>query len=89
MQMHHAIFREPQFITLQRQRLGTNLWISMAPFQCKYSDCDSDYTNKGVDQLEYVIQQLKIQRHEVLEDYLISAWNPCQLDKWYYHLVMY
>ena len=61
--------------------LGPIYGFQWRHFNAEYSDCDSDYTNKGVDQLEYVIQQLKNPETRSSRRLLISAWNPCQLDE--------
>lgn len=61
--------------------LGPIYGFQWRHFNAEYSDCDSDYTNKGVDQLEYVIKQLKNPETRSSRRLLISAWNPCQLDE--------
>jgi thymidylate synthase len=52
-------------------------------FNAPYKTCDDDYTGKGVDQLQYIIDQLKDAdgggRHS--RRLVMSAWNPCQLDE--------
>ena len=50
-------------------------------FNAKYSDCNEDYRNKGVDQLDYVIKCLKDPSERYSRRLIISAWNPCQLDE--------
>ena len=53
-------------------------------FNAKYNDCLTDYTNKGVDQLQNIIDALKGD-HPSEDKYsrrlIVSAWNPCQLDE--------
>ena len=51
-------------------------------FNAPYKTCDVDYQGKGVDQLQYIIDQLndKDCRHHSRR-LIISAWNPCQLDE--------
>ena len=61
--------------------LGPIYGFQWRHFNAEYSDCDSDYTDKGVDQLEYVINQLKNPETRSSRRLLISAWNPCQLDE--------
>lgn len=52
-------------------------------FNAPYKTCDDDYSGKGVDQLQYIIDQLKDAdgggRHS--RRLVMSAWNPCQLDE--------
>jgi dihydrofolate reductase/thymidylate synthase len=43
-------------------------------FGAKYIDCHTDYTNKGVDQLEYVIKLLR--EDPFSRRIIINAWNP-------------
>ena len=50
-------------------------------FNAEYSDCDADYTNKGVDQLQNIIDQLKNPETRNSRRLVLSAWNPCQLDE--------
>jgi thymidylate synthase len=50
-------------------------------FNADYKDCDTDYTGKGVDQLQYIIDQLKDPSRRNSRRLLLSAWNPCQLDE--------
>ena len=50
-------------------------------FNAPYSTCEADYTGKGVDQLEYVINQLKDPEGRSSRRIIMSAWNPCQLDE--------
>jgi thymidylate synthase len=50
-------------------------------FNAKYKTCDDDYNGKGIDQLQYIINQLKdpVGRHS--RRLIMTAWNPCQLDE--------
>lgn len=50
-------------------------------FNAQYNTCDDDYSGKGVDQLKYIIDQLrdKVGRHS--RRLVMTAWNPCQLDE--------
>ena len=50
-------------------------------FNAKYSNCDADYSGKGVDQLEYIIRCLKDPKERNSRRLIMSAWNPCQLDE--------
>ena len=50
-------------------------------FNAPYSGCDSDYTNKGVDQLQNIIDQLKDPEKRNSRRLVMSTWNPCQLDE--------
>jgi thymidylate synthase len=49
-------------------------------FNAKYVDCKTDYTNQGVDQLQYIIDCLKNPKERFSRRLVMSAWNPCQID---------
>ena len=50
-------------------------------FNAKYKDCDTDYKNQGVDQLQYIIDNLKNPETIHSRRLVMSAWNPCQLNE--------
>jgi thymidylate synthase len=50
-------------------------------FNADYKDCNTDYTGKGVDQLQNIIDQLKTVDGRKSRRLVMSAWNPCQLDE--------
>jgi thymidylate synthase len=50
-------------------------------FNAPYTSCNEDYTGKGVDQLQNVIDILKDPLQRNSRRLVISAWNPCQIDK--------
>jgi len=50
-------------------------------FNAEYTDCHTDYTGKGVDQLKYIIDNLKHPTNRYSRRLIMSAWNPCQLDQ--------
>ncbi len=50
-------------------------------FNAKYNGCNVDYSNKGVDQLKYIINSLKNSEKRHSRRLVMSAWNPCQLDE--------
>lgn len=50
-------------------------------FNAKYTNCEDDYSGKGVDQLQYIIDQLKNEETRSSRRIIMSAWNPCQLDE--------
>tara|TARA_Y100000389_G_scaffold98517_1_gene95194 strand:- start:1185 stop:2126 length:942 start_codon:yes stop_codon:yes gene_type:complete len=50
-------------------------------FNAPYDNCHTDYTNKGVDQLKYIIDSLKDPNTRTSRRLIMSAWNPQQLDQ--------
>ena len=50
-------------------------------FNAKYDNCNTDYTGKGVDQLQNIIDQLKNPDTRNSRRLVMSAWNPEQLNE--------
>lgn len=50
-------------------------------FNATYKDCNDDYSKKGIDQLQYVIDQLKDPEKRNSRRLVVSAWNPCQIEE--------
>ena len=50
-------------------------------FNAPYDNCRTDYTNKGVDQLKYIIDSLKDPNTRTSRRLIMSAWNPQQLNQ--------
>lgn len=48
-------------------------------FNAEYKDCHTDYSGKGIDQLQYIIDKLKDPKERTSRRLILSAWNPCQL----------
>lgn len=61
--------------------LGPIYGFQWRHFNAPYMDCNSDYSNKGIDQLQEVINSLKDPSKNNSRRLLISAWNPCQLEE--------
>ena len=50
-------------------------------FNAKYTTCDENYSGKGVDQLQNIIDLLKNPETRSSRRMVMSAWNPEQLDE--------
>lgn len=50
-------------------------------FNAEYGTCQDDYSGKGVDQLQEIINTLKDKEKRYSRRILMSAWNPCQLNE--------
>jgi thymidylate synthase len=48
-------------------------------FNAPYETSETDYHNKGVDQLQQVINSIKT--NPFSRRHIVTAWNPCQLDE--------
>ena len=57
--------------------IGAGYGHQLRHFNAKYETCETDYTNKGFDQLSYVIDLLK--NNPTSRRILFSYWNPTQL----------
>lgn len=61
--------------------LGPIYGFQWRHFNADYVSCDTDYSNKGIDQLTEVINTLKDPLLRNSRRLIISAWNPCQLNR--------
>ena len=50
-------------------------------FNANYTSCNDDYSGKGVDQLQSIINSLKKVEERNSRRLIMTAWNPCQLDE--------
>lgn len=50
-------------------------------FNATYNGCHSNYSGKGIDQLQQIIDCLKDPERRNSRRLVMTAWNPCQLDK--------
>ena len=50
-------------------------------FNAPYENCDTNYSGKGVDQLQNIINELKDPSKRTSRRLVMSAWNPVQLDE--------
>lgn len=50
-------------------------------FNAPYTNCNENYSGKGVDQLQYIIDSLKDKEQRYSRRLVMSAWNPCQIDE--------
>ena len=58
---------------------GANYSFQWRHFGAEYVDCDTNYENKGTDQIAYIEHLLKT--YPMSRRIFLSAWNPCDLDK--------
>ena len=61
--------------------LGPIYGFQWSHFNAPYTDCETDYSGKGIDQLQKVIDDLKNPETRNSRRHVISAWNPEQLDQ--------
>ena len=65
---------------LEENDLGPIYGFQWRHFNAPYTDCKTDYTNSGIDQLKNIINILKDPEQRSSRRMIITAWNPCQLD---------
>lgn len=61
--------------------LGPIYGFQWRHFNTPYYNYLTDYTNKGIDQLAKLIEDLKNPETRSSRRHILTAWNPCQLDE--------
>ena len=61
--------------------LGPIYGFQWRHFNADYTDCDANYDNTGIDQLQYIIDTLKNPEKRTSRRLIMTAWNPCQIDE--------
>tara|TARA_B110000008_G_scaffold277676_1_gene319544 strand:- start:381 stop:1310 length:930 start_codon:yes stop_codon:yes gene_type:complete len=75
-------FLDAQGLTNNKEDdLGPIYGFQWRHFNAEYEDCDSDYSNKGIDQLNDIINLLKNPETRNSRRLIMTAWNPCQIHK--------
>ena len=74
-------FLESRGLSYEEDDLGPVYGHQWRFFNAPYTSCHEDYRNKGIDQLEKVIQDLKNPETRYSRRHIVSAWNPCQLNE--------
>tara|TARA_Y100000389_G_scaffold204645_1_gene258552 strand:- start:1938 stop:2855 length:918 start_codon:yes stop_codon:yes gene_type:complete len=68
-------------VNYEEDDLGPIYGFQWRHFNAKYSNCHENYNNKGIDQLNYIINELKNPETRNSRRLIMTAWNPCQIDK--------
>jgi thymidylate synthase len=66
---------------LEENDLGPVYGHQWRHFNAKYNTCNTDYKNKGVDQIQYIINCLNDPVERYSRRLILCAWNPEQLDQ--------
>ena len=66
---------------LEENDLGPVYGHQWRYFNAEYVDCKTNYSGKGIDQIQYIIDSLKDPVERYSRRLIISAWNPQQLDQ--------
>lgn len=64
---------------LEENDLGPVYGHQWRHFNAKYINCKTDYSEKGIDQLNEIILILKNPKLRNSRRLILSAWNPCQI----------
>ena len=72
-------FLEQNNLPYEEDDLGPVYGHQWRHFNASYTDCNTDYSNSGVDQLQNVINSLKDPAQRSSRRHIVCAWNPCQL----------
>ena len=67
--------------TLPENDLGPIYGHQWRHFNAPYINCFTDYTGKGVDQLQGIINALKDEKQRTSRRLILSAWNPLQINE--------
>jgi len=73
-------FLKSRNLSYEQDDLGPVYGHQWRHFNAPYTSCHDDYTNKGVDQLQNVIRDIKNPETRFSRRHVVSAWNPCQID---------
>ena len=74
-------FLDSRQLTYKEDDLGPVYGHQWRFFNAPYVDCETDYTGQGVDQLKYIIDNLKDVEKRKSRRLIMSAWNPLQIDE--------
>lgn len=74
-------FLDSRNLSYEENDLGPVYGHQWRHFNAPYENCHNDYSGKGVDQLQNIIEMLKDPTQRSSRRMVISAWNPCQIDQ--------
>ena len=74
-------FLDSRNLSYEENDLGPVYGHQWRHFNAPYENCDNDYSGKGVDQLQNIIEMLKDPQQRTSRRMVVSAWNPCQIDE--------
>lgn len=74
-------FLDSRGLNYEENDLGPVYGHQWRHFNAEYVNRYTDYTNQGIDQLQRVIDDIKNPETRFSRRHIVSAWNPCQIDK--------
>ena len=72
-------YLKSQGLNYEEDDLGPIYGHQWRHFNAEYTNSSTDYSNKGVDQLQEVIDNLKNPETRYSRRHIVCAWNPCQI----------
>ena len=66
---------------LNENDLGPIYGFQWRHFNAPYDKCEANYSGEGIDQLQYIIDQLKNPETRTSRRLVMTAWNPCQIQQ--------
>lgn len=74
-------FLESRGLNYEEDDLGPVYGHQWRHFNAKYENCETNYNNCGIDQIQQLIEHLKNPDTKYSRRHIVCAWNPCQLDE--------
>lgn len=74
-------FLESRGLDYEEDDLGPVYGHQWRHFNAKYDNCETDYDDCGIDQIQKLIDHLKDPKTRYSRRHIVCAWNPCQLDE--------
>lgn len=74
-------FLKTRNLDYEEGELGPIYGFQWRHFNAEYKTRYDNYNNEGIDQLMEVIECLKDEKQRTSRRLIVTAWNPCQLDK--------
>ena len=71
-------FLDSRNLSYEEGDLGQYMVFEWRHFGAEYKSCNDDYTNEGIDQLKYIIDEIN---NNPTRRIIMSSWNPSDLDK--------
>ena len=75
------LHKERGLFDYREDDLGPVYGFQWRHFNAPYENCETDYSGEGIDQLKQLINDLKDPVKRYSRRHILTAWNPCQIDK--------
>lgn len=75
------LHNERGLFSYREDELGPVYGFQWRHFNAPYNNCETDYSNQGIDQLKHIIEHLKDPEKRYSRRHILTAWNPCQINE--------